>query len=264
MELYKNGLPTNDFTFHKYPAGECYFKGEPKLNTVYTAVSRGVHMEDMLKLSLLEEIFENYHSQLRLVLPYLPGARDDKGYRGAEKYVRLIGQVSMCAIHTFDPHSGFMLNKFRYGNSHDSVSAVQAAFDRQTLAGIIAPDKGASQRAKAVAKAMDLPCFHAEKTRDQATGKLSGFTCQPLPDTGRLLVVDDICDGGGTFMGLAEVTGLPPERLALWVSHGIFSGNAIWLRDHYGEIATTDSFPSLTQVAHTIIPVLDHMPGVLT
>lgn len=43
-------------------------------------------------------------------------------------------------------------------------------------------------------------------------------------------------------MGLAEATGLPKERLDLYVSHGVFSGDAPKLHDHFGTIWTTDSF----------------------
>ena len=81
------------------------------------------------------------------------------------------------------------------------------------------------------------------KVRDFATGKLSTFQCEDLPETGRLLVVDDICDGGGTFMGLAQATGLPKERLDLWVSHGVFSRRAAQITSAYGCIFTTDSHP---------------------
>jgi ribose-phosphate pyrophosphokinase len=97
-------------------------------------------------------------------------------------------------------------------------------------------------RASRVAAACHLPLYRAEKHRDSDTGKLSGFTCEPLPETGRFLIVDDICDGGGTFMGLAEATGVPKDRLGLYVSHGVFSGSAHLLHNHFGEIVTTDSY----------------------
>lgn len=90
--------------------------------------------------------------------------------------------------------------------------------------------------------------FRAEKHRNPDTGKLDGFSCEPLPETGRFLVVDDICDGGGTFMGLAGSTGLPKERLGLWVSHGVFSGRAPQLAEHFGEIVTSDSYPAQNPV----------------
>ena len=90
---------------------------------------------------------------------------------------------------------------------------VGAAIDPADYVGLICPDAGAAKRTEAVAEALALPVFYARKKRDFATGRLSGFACEPLPPEGRLIVVDDICDGGGTFRGLAEATGLAPQRL---------------------------------------------------
>jgi ribose-phosphate pyrophosphokinase len=117
----------------------------------------------------------------------------------------------------------------------------------QRYQGIIAPDKGSIKRATDVARACHIPVYLAEKHRDPDTGRLSEFTCEPLPDEGKFLVVDDICDGGGTFMGLANATGLPMERLGLYVSHGVFSGQAENLFAYFDEIWTTDSLQSASK-----------------
>jgi phosphoribosylpyrophosphate synthetase len=53
--------------------------------------------------------------------------------------------------------------------------------------------------------------------------------------------VDDICDGGGTFTGLAITMGLPRERVELLVSHGVFSKGAERLGQYYRLIHTTNS-----------------------
>jgi len=65
--------------------------------------------------------------------------------------------------------------------------------------GIIAPDKGALNRAEALAHAFEVPLYIGGKTRDFETGKLTGFTMESLPEGGKFLIVDDICDGGGTL-----------------------------------------------------------------
>jgi len=106
--------------------------------------------------------------------------------------------------------------------------------------------------------------FKAEKKRDFETGQLTGFTCEELLE-GRYLVVDDICDGGGTFRGLAAATGLPKENLDLWVSHGVFSGAAGELNNHYGNIFCTDSHPGHTnpEVNASILPLASILPEYL-
>lgn len=57
------------------------------------------------------------------------------------------------------------------------------------------------------------------------------------------LIVDDICDGGGTFVGLAkELRAAGATRVYLYVTHGIFSKRLpLEGIDH---VYTTDSFLS--------------------
>lgn len=186
------------------------------------------------------------------LVPYLPGARQDRGLPfGAKVYADVLNGFRLDQVIAFDPHSpvivGLVDNLTVVTSEQvvrDAVVSAPGYDGGDPYTGIIAPDKGAVPRATAVAEACGLPLYRAEKHRNPDTGKLDGFTCEPLPDTGRFLVVDDICDGGGTFMGLAGSTGLPKERLGLWVSHGVFSGRAAQLADHFGEIVTTDSYPA--------------------
>jgi hypoxanthine phosphoribosyltransferase len=69
---------------------------------------------------------------------------------------------------------------------------------------------------------------------------------EPLKAAGNYLVVDDICDGGGTFNLLAEAFQKDPHAaksdLSLYVSHGIFSKGIRAINDRYVNIFTTDSW----------------------
>jgi len=68
------------------------------------------------------------------------------------------------------------------------------------------------------------------------------------------LVVDDICDGGATFLRLAlALKAKNAGRLYLAVSHGIFSKGLDQLLEHYEQLYTSDSFtdikhPKLTRL----------------
>jgi ribose-phosphate pyrophosphokinase len=58
-------------------------------------------------------------------------------------------------------------------------------------------------------------------------------------------VVDDICDGGGTFALLRDA--MPPEvSLDLWVTHGGFTGpeHSRQALAGYHRVHTTDSLPN--------------------
>lgn len=247
---------TPTFSTMRFPAGEAHVKvandiAEPG-GLTEIATLRGTNGDDLIMLGMWADAVRQRGSRSVALVPYLPGARQDRGLPfGAKVYADILNGFHLDQVIAFDPHSpvivGLVDNLTVVTSEQVVRDAVVSAPEHDggdPYTGIIAPDKGAVPRATAVAEACGLPLYRAEKHRNPDTGKLDGFTCEPLPDTGRFLVVDDICDGGGTFMGLAGSTGLPNERLGLWVSHGVFSGRAAQLADHFGEIVTTDSYPA--------------------
>jgi phosphoribosylpyrophosphate synthetase len=66
-----------------------------------------------------------------------------------------------------------------------------------------------------------------------------------------VLIVDDICDGGGTFLGISDALGSRLRSLGdvggdyilgLYVTHGIFSKGFCDLIEKFDHVYTTDSF----------------------
>jgi ribose-phosphate pyrophosphokinase len=137
-----------------------------------------------------------------------------------------------------DPHSPESVRRIR--NAEVFPLDRVAAKVWQGYSGIIAADKGGQDRAEQFAKAMDLPIYYGSKHRDVSTGRLTGFALEPIP-FGHYLVVDDICDGGGTFIGLAKKIREQGCFADLFVSHGIFSKGTDELKKYYKNIYTTDS-----------------------
>lgn len=246
-----------------FPDGAAHIKGDlGGLDISYhIADVRALSHDDLFTLAMwMDKVTDGPASKNRTVLlmPYLPGARSDRGApNGSRVYAEFLSNLDFDQIITLDPHSSFMpglIHNSFWQNNNLTVFPVERIIakeiqDResdqrpQPYVGVIAPDKGAVARAKQAAKVMGVPVYRAEKTRDFETGALTGFhVIDPLPDRGRLLIVDDICDGGGTFIGLAKATDLPRERLDLWVTHGIFSKGFLDLHSYFGTIHTTDSY----------------------
>ena len=67
--------------------------------------------------------------------------------------------------------------------------------------------------------------MYCEKQRDPATGKISQTKVLSDDLSGRCAVItDDICDGGYTFIKIAEqLQAKNVERIVLFATHGIFS-----------------------------------------
>lgn len=250
-----------------FPDGAVHIQETEEPRGIYAyqiAIVQGLSHDDLFMLNMWAELCLDRDEKTAVILPYLPGARMDRGAPiGAEVYGRFIlNNIVPDQLITLDPHSPAALDFFTDDEDDDSpihftettVYPVERIIKNEiqdgsrdtkadTYVGVIAPDKGAHDRASRAARLMGVPVYQAGKTRDFETGKLSGFHMEDeLPAEGKLLVVDDICDGGGTFIGLAEATGLSKERLDLWVTHGIFSKGFGALTDHFGVIHTTDSY----------------------
>lgn len=193
-----------------------------------------------------------------LVLPYLPSARGDKDSPSpAHANAVLAAKSGITDIVTLDPHSSVWLDTFRAASEHkvsvhvvDLPSLVSRYIPRLLeLDGVIAPDAGARGRAGAVAEALSLPLLTASKHRDPETGRLSEYVApKDAVEGGTYLVVDDICDGGGTFNLLADAMPAGVE-LHLWVSHGGFTKGVQALVNRYTTIFTTDSLLSAREAA---------------
>jgi len=185
---------------------------------------------------------------MALFLPYYPGARQDRYQDGTaftlQLYGRALRRISLHSILVLDPHSDML----RAIVDVDAIEAHEVAIPlNNKYRGIIAPDKGASGRCAKFASAAKIDLIiEARKVRNPETGKLSNFSIDMRHRAGRYLIVDDICDGGGTFIGLAdEIKRQSPDcNLDLWVSHGIFSKGYDELLNRFDKIITTDSFPS--------------------
>ncbi len=112
---------------------------------------------------------------------------------------------------------------------------------------VVAPDKGATTRAFECATALNTSWLTADKKRDPNDGKITGMELMNAdliePQTADFLMVDDICDGGRTFIELAKILRpLTTGKILLYVTHGIFSTGFAELIRHIDHIYTPNPF----------------------
>lgn len=211
---------------------------------------------------------------LTLFVPYVPGARQDRCEPGsgnaltAKVYADIINAQRYDRVIIVDPHSDVTPALLDRCEVLTAADVLVSMVDLPPFDGIICPDAGAEKRVHAVAKALaGLPVVCGRKRRDRATGQLAGFSLDPLPTSGHYLIVDDICDGGGTFLGLADEfyrdPAAPSSNLSLYVTHGIFSRGLAVFGEHFAHIYTTDSFPTSAPscatpaTIHPLLPLLE-------
>lgn len=270
---HKSGFTVDVLEPFTFPAGEAHIKGFDTLNVddydYFFADVRGHDPQDLFHLAMWSNGLDSSTKsdgtipRKYLILPYIPGARADRGVPfGAQVYAQFINSLFLDKVIVLDPHSPVAPGLFENPEKADNKTVVEFPFERiirkeiqdgssdqrpRPYVGVIAPDAGAVKRANRAARVMGVPVYAAGKTRDFQTGKLAGFHMNDaLPTEGKFLIVDDICDGGGTFIGLAEAIkkDTPNVELDLWVTHGVFSNPSTYrtLLRSFGAIHTTNSY----------------------
>lgn len=236
-----------------YPNGDPYVKFQPELLDRLASVvlvqpdTMGEFMAALFLIDSLQD--RGYLDEVDLLVPFLTGSRQDRRFDtggdllfAAKSVAEAINMRHPRTVTTFDCHSDIpvgMINHCRNITAATLYAAEKDAFG--TYDGIIIPDAGAEKRATSFAKTMGVErLVHAWKSRDVKSGALTGFGMEPAPP-GHYLVVDDICDGGGTFLGLADVIDQQGSTADLYVTHGIFSQGTQKLKERFQRVITTDS-----------------------
>lgn len=243
-----------DFTHGLYSDNTPYFKSPfTKISGSHLRVVMDSPTEFNLAMMVGDYLVNaGPNNNVHLVMPFAPGARQDRRNKtgdvlfAAKYYANIINSIGFDKVTIVDPHSEVMpalINSVQIVTAGDVILNNKKVL--RTYDGVIAPDAGAAKRAYGVAEVLGVPVYQAWKHRNVANGALEGFGCQPLC-FGTYLMVDDICDGGGTFMGLAshiqETDGRDQEIvLDLYVTHGIFQKGLRDLKTKFGQIITTDS-----------------------
>jgi ribose-phosphate pyrophosphokinase len=190
-------------------------------------------------------------AKFMLDLPYIPYARQDRVCNAGEAlsikvFGRLINSLKYDMVQVTDPHSAVSLACIDNVSVRDQYSVfgdIKLSFNDVT---IVAPDQGATKKCEEFAKKVGAAgVITCSKTRNLADGKIIGMTVDGPGDMSHLnlLVLDDICDGGRTFIELALLLeARNPKTLELAVTHGIFSKGVDVVSNHYDHIYTTNSF----------------------
>ena len=237
-----------------FSGGEPHIKIDPDFNTedTVTITHRLNSFNDLGLLYLAVDALRRVSVKtIDLFIPYFPAARQDRVMISGEPlsvkvYADLINGLQLNKVTVFDPHSEVtpaLLNNCEVISNHLFVKKVVSAIGSEVK--LISPDGGALKKIYKTSHYLGgMEVVECSKSRDVKTGHLSGFKVYHDDLKGAAcLIVDDICDGGGTFIGLVEALKKKNAGdLYLAVSHGIFSKGFEELSGSFKTIFTTDSF----------------------
>jgi ribose-phosphate pyrophosphokinase len=277
------------YELFSYPAGEMQVRINPDAAAKLLAPRRITLMGNastpaqFMELALLESALQDVGAPaVTLVLPYLPYSRADRRFVpadcwGLRQFLMLIKSLrSIVKLVTLDAHnagvSDALCSYFHNVSADPFISAaiahtaVRNESDEVTL---LFPDEGARQRYPVGnvgnnAHEIRTSSFFCSKKRDARTGKLLGFDVPELPPGRPVLIVDDICDGGGTFVGIMEQLRGQGQKVALYTTHSVYSrGVEVLFGAGFDYLYTTNSLYRKSMETPQNICVFDCVPALL-
>ena len=242
-----------NFQSFTFSGGEPHIKIDPNFNTneKVTITHRLNSFNDLGLLCITVDALRRMDVKvINLFIPYFPAARQDRVMIKGESlsvkvYADIINTLQLNKVFVFDAHSEVtpaLVNNCEVIPNHTFIAAVLKVIGENVK--LISPDGGALKKIYKVSEFLGgIEVVECSKSRDVKTGKLSGFKVYEDDLQGiDCLIVDDICDGGGTFVGLAEeLKKKNAGKLYLAVSHGIFN-KGFEVLNCFDKIFTTNSF----------------------
>jgi ribose-phosphate pyrophosphokinase len=197
---------------------------------------------------------------VELHVSYLLAARMDRVMLDGEPFslkvvAAMIDQGQFKKVLIFDPHSEVstaLIDRSYAVTNHyfvrDALGDYASTHSGETVC-LVSPDAGALKKVHKLAQFLGIEnIVECMKERDVRTGALTNFKTMTDGLQGQTcFIVDDICDGGGTFAGTAKMLKEKgAAKIVLIVSHGIFSRGPVI--EHVDVIYTTDSFKKVEGV----------------
>lgn len=187
---------------------------------------------------------------INLLIPYVPYARQDRVMvKGEPLSIKvlcdLINQCNFHKVYTLDNHSSVTDALLNNCIPIDITEILSTFFSKNTEKSVlIAPDSGSVKKTFKIAQEFGFnKIITCDKIRNLKTGQIvkTEVYCDDLKGTD-CFIVDDICDGGRTFIEIAKILKTKNcGKIHLFVSHGIFSQGSKVFEGLIDHIATTNS-----------------------
>jgi len=205
-----------------------------------------------IELFLLQNAVEEAGAkEISVVIPYFGYARQDSKFQNGEPISAkaLANLISLNAdkVITVDPHKQHILDFF--STSAYSCSAVPELakyLKDKDINMVLAPDKGALERAKEASEIIECDFDYMEKTRIDD----SNIEIKPKKldaNNKNVAIIDDIISTGGTMAkSINQLKKHGAKNVLVACTHGLFAGDAIKKLVNSGcnEIISTDTIQS--------------------
>lgn len=238
------------YAIFKFPDGEVQISLEEFSHKEQVLVKcRVTNAEDLFILMQVLDILDRHEVLYNLHIYYLMGMRMDRVMDFNRPFTLkvVLNSLKNCnadAVKILEPHSEVYYD-YRFGGKFTELyiennpsNTVWNDFQ------IVFPDTGAKERYDFQYNKTTLTC---SKIRDLATGKILDIKVDnpEIISDKPLLILDDLCDGGGTFCGIAKAfnaLGIPKERLNIAVTHMVNPKGIKNLSENFNHVWFTNSY----------------------
>lgn len=257
-------------SYFNFNAGEVHCKVKNNTtNEFKNILMRDYSMDGLMALAQHVEVLKRRNINITVTYPYFPYGRQDRITALNEPfslkiYCDFLNSLDLYEVVVIDPHSDVtpaLIKNCRVipqWEIADRVIPKRLFEDENTL--FVSPDAGAYKKVSKLMPDANRIAIGVKK-RDTATGEITSTNVYSPVDIAKksCIMVDDICDGGRTFIALADaLKKVGADKIYLYVTHGIFSYGLLELKkSEISRIYTTDSFPQQTNEDFLIVkPIL--------
>ncbi len=249
-------VPLAETDIKRFPDGECYVRILGDLTDQEVVIVQSTYPDhNIIELLAIQAAVREFDvKRSTTVIPYYGYARQDKVFKEGETIVakNLARHIEMCTdeVILLDIHAPSIKNHFEKPCASISCMEQIGLYLKEfSPDAILAPDKGAIERAWNVSLALGCGFDHLEKIR------IDGETVEIKPKNmdvkGQFVViVDDIIATGGTIIKATEQL-KAHGAVKVWAAcaHGLFTSNALpRLQENVDRIICTDTLESETSV----------------
>jgi len=262
-----NGKIVNTIS-KRFPDGELYVRILDHISDKDVIIIQTTYPDpNIIELFLLQNAATEAGAKtITVVIPYYGYARQDTKFQDGEaisaKALASLISLNADKVITVDPHKEHILNFFSTpAYSCSAVSEIAKYLIEKEIDMVLAPDKGAVDRAKKASEIINCEFDYMEKTR------IDGTTVEIKPKNldaknKNVAIIDDIISTGGTMsLSIKELKKQGAKKIFVACTHGLFAGDAIKKLSTAGceEIISTDTIISdfsKVKIASVIADVL--------
>ena len=240
--IYLNGSPINVTIFPDKTSQVWKLPEEILKTTNYARVTWDYESEaEFMHLAQLKYLLDVHGFKTDLKISYLPYARQDKLPSNNSTFAlypfsNLLNSLKFDNITIIDPHSKIATEIINNSNATYPIKQLQEALLNTWSNNICYPDKGALDKYSTTAykETVGNDYFYGEKVRNQDNGDIISYKLigEFKNKNKNVMIVDDICDGGATFILLTkELYKAGAKEVNLFVTHGLFTKGIQVLKD---------------------------------